>query len=57
MVKGIPTVEEIEARMREIEQRFENPPFTPQEGRAMLEEYMALEAMLAATRAVKEAWN
>lgn len=43
------TREEIEARMREIEARFDNPPFTPAEGRAMVLEYMALEAMLAAT--------
>jgi len=40
--------EEIEARMREIERRFDTPPFTPAEGRAMVLEYMALEAMLAA---------
>lgn len=42
------TVDEIKARMREIEERFDAPPFTPEEGRAMVLEYMVLEAALTA---------
>lgn len=45
--RGAMTVQEIVERMREIEARFDNPPFTPEEGRAMVLEYMALEAALA----------